>query len=91
MNKELKIVIAVMLIIWFSLLTFLYMKADAITKDPCSICSMKMGENVICTTNTEFGPVRRYYYPNGTIMNDEVGVIMEVPDYGMKFTFEPVN
>ena len=81
MKKELRFVGIIMLIIWFSLLTFFWLKADAITTDPCSICSQRMGKDVVCTTNTEFGPVRRFYYPNGTIVEDKVGVIHTMPTF----------
>ena len=62
---------------WISLLLFLifvivmlffYLKADEITKDPCSICSKYLGEKVVCTTG-DFMPIQREYYPNNTIVN----------------------
>jgi len=86
-KKEFTIVAIVMLIIWGSLLTFFWIKTDEITKDPCSICSERMGEDVVCTTNTEFGPVRRFYYPNGTIVQDKVGVVQFVPIPEINFSF----
>ena len=45
------------------------LKADEVTKDPCSICAERLGELIICRTT--FGdaiPVSRYYYPNFTIV-----------------------
>lgn len=59
---------------WIILLIFFYLKADEVTKDPCSICAERMGEEVICTTG-EYVPVKRVYYPNGTIYNDNPQVI----------------
>jgi hypothetical protein len=59
-------VIIVMLIIWFSLLAFWYMKADEVTKHPCSICAVKMGENVICRTGTT-NFLERTFYSDGSI------------------------
>lgn len=55
-----------MLIIWFSLLTFWWLKADEITNDPCSVCAERLGEKVICSTG-DFIPITRVYYPNSTI------------------------
>lgn len=55
-----------LLIVWFSLLTFWWLKADAITRDPCSICSEYQGEDVVCRTQT-FIPKIRTYYPNGSV------------------------
>lgn len=55
-----------LLIIWFSLLTFWWLKADEITKDPCSVCAERLGEKVICTTG-DINPITRIYYANWTI------------------------
>ena len=62
---------------WISLLLFLifvifmlffYLKAEEVTKDPCSICAKRMGENVICTTGGII-PLERVYYTDGSILN----------------------
>lgn len=47
-------------------MTFFYLKADEITKDPCSICAEYMGDTVTCTTGT-FQPISKIYYQNGSI------------------------
>lgn len=44
----------------------IYLKADEVTKDPCLICSKRMGENVVCTIGG-IAPEQRVYYPNGSI------------------------
>jgi hypothetical protein len=69
-----------LLIIWFGFIVFFYLKADEITKDPCRICSERMGEEVTCTVGT-FIPVNRVYYPNGTIYEDrnDIQVKKEIP------------
>lgn len=59
-----------LLIIWFTLLTFFYLKADEVTKDPCSICAAKMGDKVSCTIQG-YIPITREYYGNGTIKTFE--------------------
>jgi len=57
----------VMLIIWASFLAFLWVKADEITKDPCSICANKTDTTVMCTKFALGSiPVNKFYYPNGT-------------------------
>lgn len=67
-NRFLTIVIA-MVIIWFGLLAFWYLKADEITKDPCTICAEEKGDQVVCSVGT-FIPVKRVYYPNGSVYDD---------------------
>jgi len=64
--RRLILVAIFLLLIFFGLITLLYLKADEITKDPCSICSQRMGEQVVCTTG-EFKVISRIYYPNGSI------------------------
>ena len=68
-----------MLIVWSSLLGFFYMKADEITKDPCSICAEKMCEDVVCTTQT-FIPARKIYYSNGSIIEEITEVKQDYSD-----------
>ncbi|HJX50108.1 MAG TPA: hypothetical protein VJ438_01465 [Candidatus Nanoarchaeia archaeon] len=51
---------------WLGLMFFFYLKADEVTKDPCSICSKKIGENIICKTQS-LNPITKTYYPNFSI------------------------
>lgn len=67
-NSRFKLIVIVMILIWSSLLLFWYIKADEITKDPCSICAEKLGEKVSCTTTLNYIPVTKDFYPNGTSM-----------------------
>lgn len=71
MNQNVKwtIVIICLMLIWFSIVTLFYLKADEVTKNPCSICSEKMGEKVVCTqTETDYLriPARITFFPNGS-------------------------
>ena len=50
-------------------MTLIYFKADEITKDPCSVCSKRIGEEVLCMT-TGTPTLTRTYFPNGSISND---------------------
>lgn len=63
----------VIMFMWFfsimMLFTLFYLKADEVTKDPCSICAKKLGEKVNCRTN-DLQPIVRDYYPNFTITQD---------------------
>lgn len=68
-TKERLIIIGVViLIVWFSLLIFWYLKADEITKDPCNVCAKRFNKNVTCTLSGAL-PVQRTYLPNGTIVD----------------------
>jgi len=55
----------VMLIIFLSILSFLFVKADEITRDPCSICAEKQNKNVYCTLQGGI-PITKTYLTNGT-------------------------
>lgn len=73
-----------MLIVWFSIWALLYLKADEITKDPCSVCAKQHGEDVFCTVGNLY-PVTRTYLPNGTVIDNEKEVEKEVrKDYNIK-------
>ncbi len=69
-NNRFKYIGLILLIMFLSFMFFLYMKADEITKDPCSICAEYMGEKVVCTTQDNFVPVNRIYHINGSIEED---------------------
>lgn len=63
LKYNLKVVAVAMVIVWISLLGFFYLKADEITKDPCSICAEKYRFPVSCYVHEE----SITYHPNGTI------------------------
>jgi len=42
-------VVIIILIVWLSVWLLLFLKADAISKSPCSICATRMDENVVIT------------------------------------------
>jgi len=64
-------IIVFLMIIFFVLMGLLYLKADEVTKDPCSICSKRMGEKVTCTIGGGFDTTTIEFYPNGTITQDK--------------------
>ena len=66
--KKFIIACIVILIIWGSLFFLWYKKTDEVTRDPCSICSERMGDKVRCTTQSDYN-IFRDYYPNGSIVD----------------------
>ena len=70
MDKLTKILIA-LIIVWFSFILFFFIKADEITRDPCSICAERMKDNVYCQTLTDI-PAKRTYFYNGSVYNKPV-------------------
>lgn len=71
-NSRFKFIAVVLFLIFLILISFLYLKAEEVTKDPCSICAKRMGEKVLCTTGT-VNPITRTYFPNGNISETERG------------------
>lgn len=47
-----------------------YLKADEVTKDPCSVCAKRMGENVTCTLAGQGFTLKRTYTPDLLIFDD---------------------
>ena len=63
------IIMVILIVMWLILMGFFYLKADEVTKDPCSICSERMGEEVTCYTSG-MKPLKRTYYPDYSIKDD---------------------
>lgn len=59
------VVILVLVFVWSTLIIFYFIKADEVTRDPCSICAERMGKDVVCTM-MQTHPVSKTYYPNGS-------------------------
>ena len=55
---------------WIGFFVFFYLKADEITKDPCSICAKKMGEEVSCRVGQNV-ILERTYLPNGSVVYEK--------------------
>lgn len=72
-NRHRMITIGVfLLIVWGSLWLLFFLKADEITKDPCSICAERMGDKVICTMGSTY-KISRNFEPNGSIYDTSSG------------------
>jgi hypothetical protein len=79
-DKKFVAVMVFMGFVWLSLLVFFYLKTDEITRDPCSICAEKMGEDIFCTSQNGGIPVTRVYSANGSVTDnrEEIkGLILE--------------
>lgn len=61
-------IVVTLIIIWGSLLAFLWTEAASIRKHPCSICAEKAGSEVSCMVNNNFlNPDPTVFYGNGSI------------------------
>jgi len=70
-DKRFWIIAALLMVIFLVFMAFLYLKADEITRDPCSICAEAMLEsNVVCTTSG-YQPITRTYFSNGSITQSD--------------------
>ena len=68
-NSRFKFIAVLLLIIFFTFMTLLYLKADVISKDPCSVCAERFGSEVSCKIVSTNQELSRSYFPNGTIIN----------------------
>ena len=59
----------ILFLMFIAFLVFFYIKADEITKSPCSVCAKMMGEKVTCTMQG-FIPISKSFYPNYTIVQE---------------------
>ena len=57
------------MVIWIGFMGLVYLKADEITRHPCSICAEKMGDDILCTFKDTTNPVSQTYHRNGSITN----------------------
>lgn len=65
MNKlRLILLFILLLIIWGSFFTLLALKTDELTKDPCTLCAKKLGENVMCWSLDTRQPITEIFEAN---------------------------
>jgi len=67
-EKRFYIILTVLFIMWAGVMLLFYLKADEVTKHPCSICASKLNENVICRAGVNT-MTERNFYPNFTIVD----------------------
>lgn len=61
----------VMLIVFLSIMSFLWLKANEITNHPCSICANKVDQTITCGFSEGGYISQKIYYPNLTIYYPE--------------------
>jgi len=66
-NSRFKYIGVILLIIWIGFMVFFFLKAEEITKDPCSICAKRMDSEVTCRIVNTQQDLTRSYFPNGSI------------------------
>jgi len=64
MDKRFIIIAIILILMWLGLMVFYYLKADEVTNSPCEVCAKKLGENVMCSTDSGGMIISRTYYPN---------------------------
>jgi len=69
-RKVFYIIAAFLFIMWISIMVLFFLKADEVTKDPCSVCAKRMGENVTCTLAGQGFTLKRTYTPDLLIFDD---------------------
>ncbi len=71
-DNRFKLIVILLMIIFFTFMTLLYLKADEITKHPCEVCAKKVGDKVTCRIGSiDF--IERIYYPNQSMFDKEQG------------------
>lgn len=54
-------------LMWMGIMLFYYLKADEVTKHPCSVCAKRIGVDVKCTTyGVGLVPIDIVFYKNGS-------------------------
>jgi len=76
-DNRFKFIAILLMLIFFTLMALLYFKADEVTKDPCSICAKKMGEEVVCITGG-IKPIQRTFYPNYSVEDKKDGFMFDL-------------
>ena len=64
-SNRFKFIAIILFLMFLFFMLIIYLKADEVTRDPCSICSKRMGEKVVCIIGGII-PQQKVYYFNGT-------------------------
>lgn len=81
-DSRFKFTALALLFMWILFMVFFFMKAHEITTDPCTVCSERYSEAVVCTIGGTI-PVSRNFYPNGTVV--DTGANVYVPQNESEF------
>lgn len=66
MDKKWIAIIIILVLIWGSFAWYFVSYGREVRKDPCLVCSERMGKEVVCTTGT-IKQSQMIFYPNGSI------------------------
>ena len=68
-DNRFKFIAIILLIMFLVFMLLLFLKADEISKSPCSICAEKMGSEITCYSGT----MQRIYYQNYSVVDSAIG------------------
>ena len=71
-DSRFKFIALLLMIIFFTIMAFLYFQSEAIIKSPCSICAEKMGSDVVCRL-MDGRLLTKTFFENGTVTNNYLG------------------
>lgn len=77
-DKRFKIIAALLMIIFLVFMAFLYLKAEEITRDPCSICASRMQEPIVCTIGGH-KTITKTFYPDWTTVTSSWSDTLNIP------------
>ncbi len=72
-EKRFYIIMVVLILMWAGVMVLFYLKADEVTKNPCSICAKKMDQNVICSIGNHGQIIQRTFYQDFGIVDKVQG------------------
>ena len=67
MSAKFWIIIGIIILLWGGVMFLIWDKYDEITKHPCSICSEKIGTNILCSTTMGI-PISKEFDINGSVI-----------------------
>jgi len=72
-DSRFKLIVIILVLMWVGIMIFFYLKADEVTKNPCSVCAKQMQKEVVCSIGTSGYINQRTFYPNFSILDDTPG------------------
>ncbi|KKK87092.1 hypothetical protein LCGC14_2756680 [marine sediment metagenome] len=66
-EKRFYTIMIVLILMWLGMIAFFWLKADEVTKNPCSVCAKKLDSEIVCSIRGG-GMIReRIFYPDLSI------------------------
>ena len=75
-NSRFKFIVLILILMWVIFITILFIKLEEITKDPCSICAKRLGNDISCHAFNSFYIIEKVYYFNGTTKLTKPGLLL---------------